>query len=156
MFSIRRGQKCFAESDAGLKMMGNGLLSHLLPGDEDAEGLVGIGPRVSITESEQAFIGFASQSRVLPQLVGMYLVQQGQRRIAWTASNLVGPGYVERETKINECSMKLAGYGKTRCIHKIPLKSHRMPLLPQYLRMIKMAVQQGRSERRGEAYASVR
>jgi hypothetical protein len=36
------------------------------------------------------------------------------------------------------------------------MKYRKMGLMPQSLRMLKKVVQQGRSERRGEAYASVR
>jgi hypothetical protein len=57
---------------------------------------------------------------------------------------------------LSRANIQLAGCGKTRFIHRIPLRFHLMPLRPQYLRMLKMAVQQGRSERRSEAYALVR
>jgi hypothetical protein len=50
----------------------------------------------------------------------------------------------------------LAGCGKTRCTHTTPLKFDRRRDGSKNLRMLKKAVQQGRSERRGEAYASVR
>src|SRR5512140_973050 len=58
MLAIRRGQKCFAEPEAGLEMMRNGLFRHLLPGDEDTEGLEGVGVWVATGEREQAFVGF--------------------------------------------------------------------------------------------------
>jgi hypothetical protein len=50
----------------------------------------------------------------------------------------------------------LAGCGKTRFIHKMPLESSIWRGCQNRFRMLKKAVQQGRSERRGEAYASVR
>ena len=50
----------------------------------------------------------------------------------------------------------LAGCGKTRFMHKTPLESSIWRRCHNSLRMLKKAVQQGRSERRGEAYASVR
>ena len=42
-------------------MMHNGLFRHLLPGDEDTEGLERVGLRVTNAESEQGFIGLASR-----------------------------------------------------------------------------------------------
>jgi hypothetical protein len=50
----------------------------------------------------------------------------------------------------------LAGCGKTRFIHEMPMESSIWRQCQDSLRMLKKAVQQGRSERRGEAYASVR
>jgi hypothetical protein len=50
----------------------------------------------------------------------------------------------------------LIGCGKTLFIHRIPLKYDRWNSSLKNLRMLKNSVQQGRSERRGEAYASVR
>ena len=40
-------------------MMRNGLFRHLLPGDEDTEGLEGVGLRAASGECEQALIGLA-------------------------------------------------------------------------------------------------
>ncbi len=45
---------------------------------------------------------------------------------------------------------------KTLFIHTASLRSHGMALMPQKLRMLKKVAQQGRSERRCEAYALVR
>jgi hypothetical protein len=45
---------------------------------------------------------------------------------------------------------------ENRFIHTTSLRYHKVALMPQKLRMLKKAVQQGRSERRGEAYVSVR
>ncbi len=50
----------------------------------------------------------------------------------------------------------LAGCGKTRFTGKAPVTYRSMALTQQCRWMLKRAVQQGRSERRGEAYASVR
>ena len=50
----------------------------------------------------------------------------------------------------------LTGCGKTRVIRKKQLKDSVWCWDMNSLRMLKRAVQQGRSERRGEAYASVR
>src|SRR5512134_3790340 len=56
MLAIRREQKFFAESEACLEMMGDGLFCHLLPGDENTEGLEGVGIGITDGESEQALI----------------------------------------------------------------------------------------------------
>jgi hypothetical protein len=45
----------------------------------------------------------------------------------------------------------VAGCGETWFIHTTSLRSHRMALMPQKLRMLKKVVQQGHSERRGGA-----
>jgi hypothetical protein len=50
----------------------------------------------------------------------------------------------------------LADCGKTRFMHKMPLESSKWRRCHNSLRMLKKAVQQGRSERRVEAYTSVR
>ncbi len=50
-------------------------------------------------------------------------------------------------------SYRLAGCGKTRCMHKTQNESSLRCRCQNRLRMLKKAVQQGRSERRGEAYA---
>jgi len=50
----------------------------------------------------------------------------------------------------------LSGCVKIRFTHNTPVKYDRRSNGFKNLRMLKMAVQQGRSERRGEAYASVR
>ncbi len=47
-------------------------------------------------------------------------------------------------------------FWKTWFIETTSLRSHGMALMPQKLRMLKQAVQQGHSERRCEAYALVR
>src|SRR6267378_3902996 len=56
MLPIGGGQKCFAEPEACLKMMGNGLFRHLLPSDEDTEGLEGMCVGIAGCKSEQALI----------------------------------------------------------------------------------------------------
>ena len=53
-------------------------------------------------------------------------------------------------------SSLLAGCGKTRCMRKKRQKSSGWHRGLNNHRMLKKAVQQGRSERRGEAYGLVR
>ena len=51
---------------------------------------------------------------------------------------------------------ELSRLRKTQFIHKMPLESSLWHRRKNSLRMLKKAVQQDRSEGRGEAYASVR
>jgi len=53
MLSVGRDQKSFAQPEPRLEMMRDGLLSYLLPGDENTEGLEGISLRVASGEGEQ-------------------------------------------------------------------------------------------------------
>jgi hypothetical protein len=61
-----------------------------------------------------------------------------------------------RVTRRSSKEKSLSGCRKIRFIQKIPLHYDRGSEAIKNLRMLKKAVQQGRSERRGEVYASVR
>src|SRR6267143_1617799 len=114
MLPIGGGQKCFAEPEACLKMMGNGLFRHLLPGDEDTEGLEGMCVGIAGCKSEQALIGLACRrssvrGKGVFELYGPIPVRT---EFSFCSSECILCGKGGIELHISHCILFLVGNGK--------------------------------------------
>src|SRR6267143_3940653 len=114
MLPIGGGQKCFAEPEACLKMMGNGLFRHLLPGDEDTEGLEGMCVGIAGCKSEQALISLPRRRSSVggKRLFEFYGCSPVGTKLRLGSSECILCSKCGVELHISHCILFLVGNGK--------------------------------------------